>query len=416
MRTLLLALILCITANSAYALDVKSMRVGVHKDKIRIVLDLSQLSDFRTFMLSDPYRMVIDLPDFHWNTNNIDRPKESFITAVRKGALNQSISRIVLDLAQPALIQSAFMLPAQDSKQHRLVIDYTRVTPSNFLAQKGTVHGTLKTADRLEPSKQRTTNGIPIPPQNSLRPTKSEQAKTNSKPKQIKPLIVIDPGHGGVDPGAIGHSKIYEKDVVLALSKELKKQLTASGQYRVILTRNKDVFIRLRDRVAYARKHKADLFISIHADSIKKRNVRGTSVYTLSKKASDAQTAKLAEKENQADLIAGIDLTIEDEQVAFILGDFLMTDTMNQSNFLANTLVEKLKQKKIRTLDPAHRYAGFAVLKAPDIPSILIETGFMSNRTEAALLNQPAHRKKVAEAIHAGIDSYFSYTRRNEQN
>lgn len=415
MRIFLLSIMLCCLANIAHALDIKSMRVGVHKDKVRIVFDLSELSDFRTFMLSNPFRIVLDLPDFNWKTDNTTHPETSLITNVRKGALEPGISRIVLDLSKPAFIQSAFMLPAQNGKENRLVIDYTPTSEANFLAKKGTVHGTLKTA----PEQPKTTtsynaSGLPIPPPNSARPTARQKQQNTTVRK--KPLIVIDPGHGGVDPGAIGHSKIYEKNVVLALSKELKRQLINSGKYRAILTRENDVFIRLRDRVAFARKHEADLFISLHADSIKRQNVRGTSIYTLSQKASDAQTAKLAEKENQADLIAGIDLSVEDEQVAFILGDFLMTDTMNQSNFFANTLVDKLKDNNIRTLDRPHRYAGFAVLKAPDIPSVLIETGFMSNRTEASLLNQPEHRKKVASAIRAGIDVYFERTHQNEQN
>lgn len=414
MRTFLLSLMLCFLANASHALEVQSMRVGVHKDKVRIVLDLSELSDFRTFTLSNPYRMVVDLPDFEWKISNPEHPNASFIKSVRKGTLSAGISRVVLDLEKPILIQSAFMLPAQNGKKNRLVIDYSPTDESNFLSKKGTVHGTLKTEAPPKQTIVHSAHGIPIPPPNSARP-KTRQRPTQSKIWK-KPLIVIDPGHGGVDPGAIGHSKIYEKNVVLALSKELQKQLINSGKYRAILTRNKDVFIRLKDRVAFARKHEADLFISLHADSIKKRNVRGTSVYTLSKKASDAQTAKLAERENQADLIAGIDLSVEDEQVAFILGDFLMTDTMNQANFFANTLVEKMKRKKIRTLERPHRYAGFAVLKAPDIPSVLIETGFMSNRTEATLLNKPTHRRTIASAIKTGIDAYFTRTHQNEQN
>ena len=227
---------------------------------------------------------------------------------------------------------------------------------------------------------------------------------------------MIDPGHGGNDPGAVGHNRAYEKNVVLSLSKELRKQLLATGKYRVLLTRENDRFIRLKNRVKFARDANADLFISLHADSIHKSNVRGTSIYTLSKKASDAQTAKLAEKENQADLIGGVGLTVEDEQVAFILGDFLMNDTMNQSKFFANTLVKKLKSHGVKTLENPHRYAGFAVLKAPDIPSILIEAGFMSNRKEAQLLNQASHRQKLAKAMRAGIDAYFDYIYKNEKN
>lgn len=414
MRIFLLTIMLCVLANISYAIEIQDIRVGVHNDKIRIVLDLDQTSDFRTFVLSNPYRMVLDLPNFSWSQSKKDLPETSFINDIRKGGLNSEISRIVFDLNRPAIIQSAFMLRAEGSKKNRLVIDYVLTNEASFLAQKGNIHGTLKTEPKEKnPDKiQRSVNGVPIPPPNTKRPR--NQQKPISKPAK-KPLIVLDPGHGGVDPGAIGHGNIYEKDIVLSLSKELQKQLLSTKKYRVMLTRNKDIFIRLSDRVKFARKHEADLFISIHADSIRKRNIRGTSVYTLSQKASDAQTAKLAERENQADLIAGIDLNIEDKQVAFILGDFLMTDTVNQGNFFANTLVEKMQEHKIRTLERPHRYAGFAVLKAPDIPSVLIETGFISNKQEANMLRKPSHRKKIATAIKSGIETYFHRVRQNQQ-
>jgi N-acetylmuramoyl-L-alanine amidase len=203
--------------------------------------------------------------------------------------------------------------------------------------------------------------------------------------------------------------------VVLALAKELKKQLEASGQYRVKLSRENDHFIKLTDRVKFAREHSGDLFISLHADSMPDKNVSGASVYTLSEKASDAQTARLAARENKADLIAGIDLNVEDKDVANILVDLAMRDTMNQSKFFANTLVQNLKSSNVRVLENTHRYAGFAVLKAPDIPSVLIEAGFMSNKKEADMLNSHAHRKNLAAALKQGIDRYFDQVRKNQR-
>ncbi|MGH1377788.1 MAG: N-acetylmuramoyl-L-alanine amidase [Alphaproteobacteria bacterium] len=396
----LLCLILIVASTAAHALEVKDIRFGEHPNKIRMVLDISEVTDYRAFILPEPYRMVIDLPTFKWTAGNINRPQHSMIKNVRQGKLDAGISRIVFDLGKPAIIESAFLLPKQGKKENRIVIDYKITTTKEFNQSKKDIHGTLKAQDYREDTNSNTQNtSVPIPPSNSSRPSNNSRKK---------PTIIIDPGHGGQDPGAIGHNRIYEKNIVLLLAKQLKKSLVSSGKYKVLLTREKDVFIKLKDRVEFARKHDGDLFISIHADSIHKPSVHGTSVYTLSKKSSDAQTAKLAEKENQADLIGGAGLTVEDEQVAFILGDFLINETMNQSKFFANTLVGKLKSKRIYTLQNPHRYAGFAVLKAPDIPSILIEAGFMSNRKEANLLNQYSHRQKMAKAIHAGIDSYFN--------
>ena len=400
-----LCFVFIMTSTAAHALEVKQVRFGAHPDKVRMVLDISDVTDYRAFVLSSPYRMVIDLPTFTWTAGRVQKPKQAMISDIRQGKLVPGISRIVFDLEQPIVIESAFLLPKNGAKENRIVIDYKITTPQKLNAAKNIIHGTLKVEDYKGKTITTAPNtGVPRPPANTSRPLASRE----------KPLIIIDPGHGGQDPGALGHNRIYEKTVVLALAKQLKKRLISSGKYRVLLTRERDVFVRLKNRVKFAREHGGDLFISLHADSIHKPSVHGTSVYTLSKKASDAQTAKLAEKENQADLIGGVGLSVEDEQVAFILGDFLMNETMNQSKFFANTLVSKLKSQRIYTLQNPHRYAGFAVLKAPDIPSILIEAGFMSNKKEATLLNQSAHRQKMAIAIHAGIDGYFNYVYQNQ--
>ncbi len=384
-------------SNSAYALEIKDIRFGKHPDKIRMVIDLNEVADFRAFILSSPPRMVIDLPTFSWKAGKVEKPENTMISDIRQGRLTSKISRIVFDMNQTVIIRSAFLLPKQGNKEHRLVIDYSSTTLKKFNENKGNIHGTLK-IDNLK---------------NITPPTPPKQKKSSAITTKKKPLIIIDPGHGGIDPGTIGRNNIYEKDIVLSLAKELKKQLISSGKYRVLLTRETDKFIRLNDRVKFARKYKGDLFISLHVNSNKKHHVRGASIYTLSKKASDAQAAKLAEKENQADLIAGIDFNIEDEQVAFILSDFLMNETMNQSKFFANILISKIKEQGIYTLQNTHRYAGFAVLKAPDIPSILIETGFISNKHDLKLLSSNNYKKKMAKSILKGIDNYFEYIYKN---
>ena len=384
-------------SQSANALTVQDVRFGHYPDKTRLVIDLDRPAQFRSFVLPNPYRMVIDLPSFTWNGQSIHNEKAAGISAVRHGNLKPGISRIVFDLNRPVAIHSAFTLPAASGKPNRLVIDFANTSASGFAAAQNQILGNLNVDNVQQLS-------AAAPPPRAPQQTKQ------------KPLIIIDPGHGGVDPGAIGANGVYEKNVALALSKELKKQLEASGKYRVKMTRNDDTFIKLSNRVKYARKHQGDLFISIHADSLRDSKVSGASVYTLSEKASDAQTAKLAARENKADLIAGIELKVEDEAVMDILIDIARRDTQNQSKFFANTLVDDFEASSIKTLRRPHRYANFAVLKAPEIPSVLVEAGFMSNKKEANKLNTSAHRKKIARALKQGIDTYFKTVKDNERS
>jgi N-acetylmuramoyl-L-alanine amidase len=230
-----------------------------------------------------------------------------------------------------------------------------------------------------------------------------------------KRLIAIDPGHGGIDPGATGVSGVYEKNITMAVARAVKRRLQATGRYEVLLTRDRDVFVRLRDRVEIARKAGADLFLSIHADTIANKKIRGASVYTLSEKASDKEAAALAEQENKADLIAGVDLSRENPEVTNILIDLAQRETMNQSARFAGLLVGSLK-RDVRLLRNSHRFAGFVVLKAPDIPSVLIELGFLSNRYDERLLRDRRHRAKLAGAITAAIDRYFARVEHAERS
>jgi N-acetylmuramoyl-L-alanine amidase len=220
------------------------------------------------------------------------------------------------------------------------------------------------------------------------------------------PVIVIDPGHGGVDPGATGVSGIYEKHITLAMARELKTALEKSGRFRVFLTRDRDVFIRLRDRVAIARSHNADLFVSLHADAVANPLIRGLSVYTLSRTASDAESQALAEKENKADLIAGIDLSHESPDVAGILIDLAQRETMNRSAGFAAQMVDEVGQD-LDLLGNTHRFAGFAVLKAPDVPAVLVEMGYLSNDYEEKQLRQPGYRARLAQVIARAVDHFF---------
>jgi N-acetylmuramoyl-L-alanine amidase len=225
-------------------------------------------------------------------------------------------------------------------------------------------------------------------------------------PKAPLPLVMLDPGHGGKDPGAIGVSGTYEKQVALATALELKRQLEASGRYRVELTRAGDVFIPLDDRVAYAQRHAAALFVSMHADALSDHSVRGASVYTLAQTASDTQTAALARTENSADRFVGRQYQAVSPAVAQILASLVRQETRAGSARLARGMVGCLDQD-LPMLEHPDRHAGFVVLKAADIPSVLVEMGFMSNPRDEAALRQPGHRQTVARAMHRAVDAYF---------
>jgi len=225
-------------------------------------------------------------------------------------------------------------------------------------------------------------------------------------------VVVLDPGHGGVDPGTIGVSGTYEKYITLAVAKAAKRILEASGRYRVVLTRTRDVYVRLRNRFETAHRNKAELFLSLHADSMPNKKIRGGSIYTLSDKASDKEAEDLARRENKSDIIAGADLTGYAPEVSRVLIDLAQNDTNRESWYLARNLVGELK-KQIRLLRTSHRYAGFAVLKSPNVPSALIELGYLSNRTDEKNLQKPRYRRRIGEALLRAIDRYFV---RKDQN
>jgi N-acetylmuramoyl-L-alanine amidase len=220
------------------------------------------------------------------------------------------------------------------------------------------------------------------------------------------PLVMLDPGHGGKDPGAIGISGTYEKHIALAAAQELQRQLSAGGRYRVLLTRTRDVFIPLRDRVTIAQRQGAALFVSMHADALTDHRVRGASVYTLGDRASDAQTAALAQRENSADRFGGPSVKTSPE-VARILASLVRQETRLGAARMAHSVVGELG-RDVRLLQNPARQAGFMVLKAPDIPSILVEMGFMSNRDDEAALRRPDHRARVAAAMKRAVEAYFA--------
>jgi len=297
----------------------------------------------------------------------------------------------VIDLSGPAKISRSFVLPPDptNNRNWRIVFDLVSTQDAAFRAAAG-----WPDAPKAAPAAV-----TPKPDVPSAKPV------TNARK-----IIVIDAGHGGVDPGALGGRGTREKNVTLAFAKALGEALRASGRYEVHLTRETDIFIELRERVAIARRKNADLFISVHADSIERRDVRGASVYTLSEKASDAEAARLARKENDADIIAGVNLGGDSDDVRDILIDLAQRETKNLSVRFAQTVIPKMAEVT-KVLRNTHRFAGFRVLKAPDVPSVLIELGFLTNSDDELSLTSSSWRRKTAVSIARGVDAYFAERR-----
>ncbi len=383
-----IAVLLIVGIVDATAATVKDIRLGVTAERTRLVLDLQSKVDFNIFLLDAPRRVVIDLPSMQWP--NAQPEADGLVKKLRFGQFTADKSRLVIDANGPVRVAKSFMLPPSSGLPHRLVVDLVKTSSQKFATQ-------VK-KDRLA--------------QRKIAKKRAPEPVFTPKPKRranSKPIIVLDAGHGGVDPGAHG-KKAREKDVTLQFTRELAKQLRATKKYKVYLTRNRDIYIPLRQRVNIARKHNADLFISIHADAIKRKSVRGMSIYTLSETASDREAAALAKKENQSDIIAGIDFADQPPEVANILIDLAQRETKNLSVKFANLVVTNARGKT-RLLERTHRFAGFRVLKAPDVPSVLVELGFLTNRSDEKQLLSGAWRRKMARAMVSSVDGFFKATR-----
>lgn len=375
--------------DSAAASGITSMRIGQGVGSVRIVFDADRKFDYKVFLLNEPKRLVIDTFDVKVSPE-IEKyvDKNNLVTKTRLGSVGTDGIRIVFDLQKPAIVKKAFMLAPQSNFGWRFVIDVSIASEREFSSKVG--------------SKYALSN------ENSFAGSySSSSSKSSSKAKTVnkKKIIVLDPGHGGKDPGAIGYSGVYEKNITLAMAKELKVILEKEG-YKVHLTRSTDIFIPLRDRVKIARKYNADLFMSIHADSAVNRSAKGLSVYTLSETASDKEAAALAERENKADVVAGLNLLEHSKEVSDILINLAQRETMNRSSEFASFMVQEMR-KSVKLRDNTHRFAGFAVLKAPDVPSVLLEMGYLSNRTEERLLKQKDYRRKLAVSTSKAVEKYF---------
>lgn len=389
---------------------VQAARIGESPERTRFVMELSQDVPYRVFTLPDPFRVVVDLPELGWAVPDDRQPKaRGLVTGLRFGLFAPGTSRVVLDVGKPAHLQKVFVIPPREGKPHRLVIDIEEVSREQYFAAAGQARRAAATGEGAAqaqsgptlatseaPLRSALAGPLPIP-----KPT-----PPTAKPADTRPIVVIDPGHGGVDPGAIGVSGAYEKNIALDYGRALYAALKASGRYRPVMTRNRDVFLKLRQRIALAHKAKGDLFISLHANIHRSSKIRGASVYTLSETASDKEAAAIAAAENAADVLAGVDLTDQTGDVRDILIDLAQRETMNLSKNFANDLVVEVG-KDVKLLRNTHRFAGFAVLKSPTIPSVLFEIGYMSNRQEERLLRSRAHRDKVVGSIIRAVDVFF---------
>lgn len=375
----LVAFLLCfLIGTTALAQEIKGMRLASSTaNAVRFVADLSAEAQVLVSRLSNPPRLILDFK----NTTFSPLAKAqkfspvNFVGGLRTGTPFAGTARIVLDLPNEALTEKHFLLKPQSGKSWRFVLDLSRNAP---------------TVLPVSSSETKTGSG-------GLRPF--------TTPKKTQRVIVLDAGHGGQDPGAISRSGHYEKNITLNMAHETRDLLQKAG-YKVVLTRDSDVFIPLRGRIKKAHAAHADLFISIHADSAKNPSARGLSVYTISERASDAEAAALAERENKADIILGMDLSEVDADAGNILLDLAKTDTMNKSAQYADLVVREMK-RKVPLVPNAHRMAGFVVLKSPNIPSVLVELGYLSNRTEDKNLQKTSYRRDLAEALVRAVNAYF---------
>lgn len=373
-------------------------RIGDQPAGTRFVIELSDPLKMRVFTLANPNRVVIDMPEVLWRLAGADKPTgQGAVKAYRYGLFRPGDSRFVIDLNTPVSTAQPMILPPENGFGYRVVLDLAPTTQAQFEKTAGWP------AD-LRAKENAAEQVAAIPPPGSLpalKPTLPHAAQA-SKSK----IVVIDPGHGGIDSGTSGVDGSFEKNLVLDEGKRLARDLAAHG-YTVHMTRDTDIYIPLRERVNIARGYDADLFISLHADSNPDPGVNGASIYTLSANGSDKEAAALARKENQSDVIAGVDLSGQDNTVSHILIDMTQRDTINRSVRFAETVVPRLGQATDILPREPHRSAGFAVLKAPDVPAVLIELGYLTNEHDAAQMATLGWRDEVANAIAGAVDRWF---------
>jgi len=362
-------------------------RIVGDESRTRFIADMTGALDVSVFTLSDPYRVIVDIPEVRFGLDDDDSVEgRGLFSAFRYGQISPGKSRIVLDLTGPVKVDQAFVVPPADNQPARLVIDVVGTSREAFLE----VERDYRDARNLEETARRD--------RAIVAPEASDSGKFD---------VVLDPGHGGIDTGAKGRGGAIEKQITLEFAEILGQKLTATGRYNVFFTRTDDRFVALGDRVEIARSHGADLFVSIHANSFRGRSIRGTIVYTISEGASDALASEIAASENQADALAGLDIAAENsDEVLDILFDLTRRETRNFEMVFAQNLVKELRETTGMFKVP-HQKAGFKVLTAHDFPSAMIELGFVSNAEDEKLLLSDDWRQKMAGSVARAIDVYF---------
>jgi N-acetylmuramoyl-L-alanine amidase len=381
------------------------VRLAGDDKRTRFILDLDKNIPFRAFALADPYRVVVDLPQVTFQlASGVGTAGRGLIKAFRYGMVMPGGSRIVFDLAGPARIERSYVLDAANGQPPRLVLELEAVDRTAFVQSlaaenRPDLRPAVGTSAVVTATAAVATSGA------VAEATGTAKA---AEPSDTRPVVVIDPGHGGIDNGtqAGGES---EKNLVLGFALALRDRIEKAGKYRVAMTRTDDTFIPLGDRVRIARNQSAALFVSIHADALPRRegDAQGATIYTLSDKASDAEAERLAELENKADAIGGVNLTEEPTDVADILIDLAQRETRTFSNRFARLLKNEMKTTARMHKHPL-KSAGFKVLKAPDVPSVLLELGYVSNKSDLEHLVSDNWRSKTVGSVAQAIDAFFA--------
>ncbi len=369
-------------AGVAANINVHGMRLVGDQRRTRLVIDLDAPPEYGILRLSDPYRLVIDLPRVTFTTPGSQTHGRGLIADYRFGLIAPQKARIVLDLTGPVAIAKTFVLPAAGEQPVRLVFDFVPTSEESY-ATAAAAGNPKAVATSRAPKGDRLYGGG----------------------SGGRPVVVIDPGHGGIDTGAAGAMGILEKTVTLEFARDLATLLRAGGRVDPVLTRQGDVFLSLRQRIAIARENRAALLISIHADTVPEEYVRGATVYTLSERASDSLSAALAARENRSDILAGLAIEDQPDEVADILFDLVRRESRNLSLRFAKGLVKDLGAA-VKLNNSPWRRAAFQVLKAPDVPSVLLELGFLSNEYDEQLLRSRTWRKRSTEAVARAVELF----------
>lgn len=369
---------------AAQGLNARDFTTAGDGARTRVVIDFDGEPDPKWFLLRGPHRLVVDLPDTRLVFEPSSLKAKGLLRTIRYGRLDGGTSRLILGSKGPFVVKDFQVLPNEGGTGFRVAIDLEAAPEAAF-----------EEALSLQAETTGSTTSTP----------KGDRVRQVPENGQGPFTVVLDPGHGGIDGGAEGLNGTVEKAITLAFAKQLRDTLQQTGRYEVFLTREGDEFLALGDRVRIARQHAADLFISIHADTINLKGISGATVYTVSDKASDAEAEATALRENLSDELAGLTVDQENQQVADILIDLIRRETHGFSIRFARSLIGELSET-VNLINNPHRYAGFRVLKAPDVPSVLLELGYLSNPSDEEQLKDEKWRERAAGSIVKAVDRF----------